>query len=105
MKKKAVSSFERVYCEFRKRIFFGREWFQRGKKKSTLRSIITSVLDYLTIDSLPHVMRESNRSKEYRKLWAAHKHLALSYILREIDETVASRYDQRTPASTTVGTT
>lgn len=34
----------------------------------TLRSIITSVLYYLTIDSLPHVMRESNRSKEYRKI-------------------------------------
>lgn len=33
-----------------------------------LRSIITSVLYYLTIDSLPHVMRESNRSKEYRKI-------------------------------------
>ena len=34
MKKKEVSSFERVYCEFRKRIFFGRKWFQRRRKKA-----------------------------------------------------------------------
>ena len=93
MKIKRVRSFERVYFEFRKRIFFGREWFQRGRKKSTLYSIITSVLDYLTIDGLPHDMRESNQLKECQKLWAAHKRLALSYILRELYETVALRYD------------
>ena len=59
----------------------------------TRHSIITSALDYLTIDSLPHGMRESNRLKKYRKLWAAHKQLTLRYILRDLDETLASRYD------------
>ena len=29
-----MSSFERVYWEFRKRIFFDRKWFQRGRKRA-----------------------------------------------------------------------